>query len=62
MVDGKIIATENISNKNDGRFIFVEYPVPQELTRGKNRINVRIQAHPRNMAGPVFGLRTVRDE
>lgn len=62
MVDGKIIATENISNKNDGRFIFVEYPVPPELTRGKNRINVRIQAHPRNMAGPVFGLRTVRDE
>jgi DUF1680 family protein len=62
MVDGKIIATENISNKNDGRFIFVEYPVPPELTRGKNRINVRIQAHPRSMAGPVFGLRTVRDE
>jgi hypothetical protein len=62
MVNGKTIATENISNKNDGRFIFVEYSVPQELTSGKNSITVRIQAHPRNMAGPVFGLRTVRSE
>jgi DUF1680 family protein len=62
MVNGKVIATENISNKKDGEFIFVEYPVPVEFTMGKSRITLRIQAQPRNMAGPVFGLRTVRAE
>ncbi|HWR74717.1 MAG TPA: beta-L-arabinofuranosidase domain-containing protein [Bacteroidales bacterium] len=62
IADGKVIATENISNKNDGKFIFVEYPIPVELTRGKSRITVRLEARPKNMAGPVFGLRTVRAE
>ena len=60
IVDGKVIATENISNKNDGKFIFIEYPIPVELTRGRSRITVRLEARPKNMAGPVFGLRTVR--
>jgi len=60
MVDGKVIASENISNKNDGAFIFREYPVPVELTGGRKSITLRIEAKPGNMAGPVFGLRTVR--
>jgi hypothetical protein len=62
MVNGKIIATENISNRNEGAFIYVEYAVPAELTKGKEKITVRIQAQPENMAGPVFGLRTVRTD
>jgi uncharacterized protein len=60
MVDGKVIATENISNKNDGEFIFAEYLIPVEMTKGKKMVTLRIEARPENMAGPVFGLRTVR--
>lgn len=60
IVDGKVIATENISNRNDGAFIYAEYPIPAEITRGRNKVTLRIEAHPKNMAGPVFGLRTVR--
>jgi|WetSurMetagenome_2_1015567.scaffolds.fasta_scaffold06103_5 uncharacterized protein len=59
-VDGKTIATENISNKKDGEFIFCEYPIPQELTKGKRKVTVRMEAHKGNMAGPLFSLRTVR--
>lgn len=62
MVNGKVIATENISNKKDGEFFYAEYQVPKDLTRGKSKIVLRIQAHEKNMAGPVFGIRTVRVE
>jgi DUF1680 family protein len=60
LVNGKVIATENISNKKDGQFIYETYPVPQELTRGKHKITVRFQAQPGNTAGPVFGVRVVK--
>jgi len=60
-VNGKVIATENISNKKDGEFIFVDYPVPQEMTKGKRRVTVKIEAHKGNTAGPLFSLRTVKE-
>jgi DUF1680 family protein len=59
LVDGKVIATENISNKKDGQFITVQYVVPEELISGKLKISVRFQAHQGNTAGPVFGVRTI---
>jgi uncharacterized protein len=60
IVNDKIIATENISNKKEGEFISVQYDVPAELLKNKRMITVRFQAHPGNMAGPVFGVRTIR--
>jgi DUF1680 family protein len=60
LVDGELIATENISNKKDGEFILEEYNIPEKITRGKNKVTVRFAAHPRNMAGPVFGVRMIR--
>jgi uncharacterized protein len=61
LVNGKVIATENISNKKDGEFIFGEYPIPQEMTRGKKTVSVKFEAHKGNTAGPVFSLRTVKE-
>ena len=60
LVNDRIIATENISNKKDGQFIAVQYDVPEELCKGRSKITVRFQAKPGNMAGPVFGVRTIR--
>lgn len=60
LVNNKIIATENISNKKDGQFISEEYMIPGELLKGKTKITVMFRAHPGNMAGPVFGVRTIR--
>ncbi|MBN1417016.1 MAG: glycoside hydrolase family 127 protein [Bacteroidales bacterium] len=62
LINDKIIATENISNKKDGQFISPEYKIPGELTKGKRKITVKFQAHPRNMAGPVFGVRVIKTE
>jgi len=60
LVNDKIIATENISNKKDGQFISPAYDIPFELTKGKRKITVKFQAHPKNAAGPVFGVRTIK--
>jgi DUF1680 family protein len=60
LVNDKIIATENISNKKDGQFISPEYDIPTDLTKGKRKITIKFQAHPKNMAGPVFGVRVIK--
>jgi uncharacterized protein len=59
-VNNKIIATENISNKKEGQFISVQYDIPEAVSKSKPKITVRFQAHEGNMAGPVFGVRTIR--
>lgn len=60
LVNDKIIATENISNKKDGQFISEQYDIPIEITRGRSKITVMFRAQPGNMAGPVFGVRTIK--
>jgi hypothetical protein len=59
LVNDKLIATENISGKKEGQFINVQYDIPEGISRGKSKINVKFQAHPHNTAGPVFGVRTI---
>jgi len=60
LVNDKVIATENISNKKDGHFITVQYDIPEDILKEKSIVNIKFQAHPGNMAGPVFGIRTLR--
>jgi DUF1680 family protein len=59
LVDGEIIATENIANKKDGSFVLEEYSIPLFLTEGKNRITVKFEGHTGHRAGPVFDIRTI---
>jgi DUF1680 family protein len=60
LVNDKIIATENISNKKDGQFISVQYDIPEVYLKNRSKITVKFQAQTGNMAGPVFGVRTIR--
>jgi DUF1680 family protein len=60
MVDGKKMATENISNKKDGHFIDVLYEIPEEMTYGKRKVTIKFQSHPGYTAGPVFGVRMIK--
>jgi hypothetical protein len=62
LVDDKIIATENISGKKEGKFMNVQYDIPEELYQGKSKVTVIFRAHPGNMAGPVFGVRTIKTD
>ncbi len=60
LVDDEVIATENISGIKDGQFIDVQYEIPENLIRGRKKVTIMFKAYPHNMAGPVFGIRTVR--
>jgi DUF1680 family protein len=60
LVDGTKIATERLENNRPGVFYDQAYPIPAELTKGKERVTVRFQAHPGRMAGGVFECRIVR--
>ncbi len=61
LVNNSVIATENISNISDGHFITLEYEIPTDLTAGKSSVTVKFEAHKGNTAGPVFGIRTIKD-
>ena len=58
LVNGKRVATENISGKKDGQFIDIQYDIPDELIGG-NKIIVTFQPHDGHRAGPVFGARSI---
>lgn len=59
LIDGQKIAVENLHTETFDRMIDQVYPIPAELTKGKKKVVIRIQALPgKNTAGPVFGCKT----
>ncbi|MCA1619983.1 MAG: glycoside hydrolase family 127 protein [Acidobacteria bacterium] len=60
LVDGVRVATQSLQNDRPGQFFDVTYPIPVELTRGREKVTVRFQARPGNTAGGLYGLRVVR--
>jgi hypothetical protein len=42
MVEDEIIATENISSIGKSKFVDFKYSIPDELIRGKEKINVKL--------------------
>ena len=59
LVNGKKVATENISGKKDGQFIDIQYDIESDLIADKNKMNVRFEPHIGHRAGPIFGARTI---
>ncbi len=51
------VATQHLDTDQPGRFFDVEYAIPEELTRGAQRVRVRFVPHEGSAAGPVFGVR-----
>src|SRR5215475_1474057 len=63
LVDGARIGEQKIERHRPGngsrRFFDVEYAVPAELTRGKQKVTVRFQATGGNETATVFGVRLI---
>jgi hypothetical protein len=57
LVDGSAVATQSLNRNKPGAFFDVTYPIPEELTRGKQKVTVRFRAHAGSTAGGVFGVR-----
>jgi DUF1680 family protein len=60
LVDGKVIATETLHQDKPGDFFDRTYAIPEELTRGRQKVEVRFQAHPGNFAGGLYGARILK--
>jgi DUF1680 family protein len=59
LVDGEKIATESLAYHPTELFD-VEYPVPEKLTRGKERVTVRFQSAADSATGGVLDVRLVQ--
>lgn len=61
LIDNQIVATEDINKYKENRFYEIEYSIPVELTRGKNRITLVLkEARPNNNIGPFYQARITR--
>lgn len=60
LVDGEKIATTSLHQDKPEQFWDKVYPLPESLTKGKQKVTVKFQAHPGNFAGGVFGVRVVK--
>jgi DUF1680 family protein len=59
LVENEKIATQSLEYHPTEMFD-VEYPLPDTVTKGKNKITVKFQAQPQAMAGAVFDVRVVQ--
>ncbi|MBG8553430.1 glycoside hydrolase family 127 protein [Hymenobacter guriensis] len=62
LVDGQKVATQVLENNKPGQYFEEAYVLPAALTKGKNSVLVKLQAHPGKTAGGVYGCRMVRDK
>jgi len=60
LIDGVVIAKQELNRNKPGRFFYVIYEIPEELTKGKERVEVRFQAEAGRIAGGIFDLRVLR--
>jgi hypothetical protein len=60
LVDGVKIASQKLLHNQPGKFWDATYPIPTELTSGKQKVTVKLQAQPGNFAGGLFGARMLR--
>jgi hypothetical protein len=59
-VDGQWLVDQELRLSEPPRFFDVEYPVPTESMRGKEKLTVRFQAKQGSQIATVFGLRMIR--
>ena len=62
LLDGAKIATQSLDRGRPGKFLTVEYPVPADLVRGKDRVTVKFVPHEKNTAGGVFECAVLKPE
>jgi hypothetical protein len=60
LVNEKVIATQTLNFNDPGRFFDVEYPIPQNLTRGQTNVTIVFQAYPRKTAGGIYGCQMLK--
>lgn len=60
LVEGVKIATVEWKGGKTGKFYDLEYKIPGELLKGKEKVTVRIEANYGKTAGRIFGARLIK--
>jgi hypothetical protein len=60
LIDGTKLATQRLQDNRPGRFYEEVYQLSESLTKGKEKVTVKFQAHGGAWAGGVFGLRVLK--
>ena len=62
LVDGVKVATQTLNANKPNEFYDETYSIPEKLTRNKTNVRVRLQAHPNNYAGGLYGVRMLKQK
>ncbi len=62
IVDDSKITSEHLNQNHPGRFFTVMYDIPEQLTKGKNKVTVKFKAHPWRSAGGVYECRIIKKD
>lgn len=57
VVGDKVIASQQLTGEKPNEFVQKVYPIPAELTQGKNSVTVKFLAKPGKVAGAVYDCR-----
>lgn len=60
LVDGHRVGVQNIERTMPARFFDIEYALPEEIVRDKEKVTVRFQAAEDSQVAAVFGIRMIR--
>jgi len=60
LIDDTRLATQRLQNNRPNKFYDEFYSIPEDLTKGKQTVTVKFQAHSGTWAGGVFGLRVLK--
>jgi len=60
VAEGETLATQALFDDRPGELYEVEYPLPERLTRSRERVRVGFRTGPAQSTGSVFGVRVVR--
>jgi hypothetical protein len=61
LVEGEKVASVDLNKFKESKFYEITYKIPTRLIEGKNSVQVTFQAKPKNQAGPVYGVRIVKE-
>lgn len=61
LIDGEKISSEDLNKYKESKFYDITYRIPTNLTDGKTSVRVTFQAKAKNQAGPVYGVRMVKE-
>ena len=57
--EGETLATQSLFDDRPGELYAVEYPLPERLTRGRERVRVGFRTGPAQSTGAVFDVRVI---